>query len=382
MVWPWVEHAFLGVTLSVVAVASVTDLRWGRIPNRLILTGIVAVAGLYAVLTISAFTVTGLAPLPRAVWWSSVEAVGANAALAVVASMLLYLFGLWSAGDAKLAMVIGLAQPAWVQLGGPIPWAPFIVVLGNSLMVALLLVGAEGVLRGAPRLLAVAWAGWRARRWPVTWAQLRDLMWLGLTLAALAVSLSPLRQWAGGRLGEVLSGGTFFALLVLFVAYKPLSRIALTRAGPPAAAVIFLFSAGYTVAVQGAEGLLEVGRSVMICLVVMALRGALSVSSRSFDSREVAPEQLEEGMVLEEEFVARLEADERWREAFGPRVGELAGEKLDWNMVSNLREWKEHNAPEERIRVKASLPFAPALTLGVAVTMVWGRLVFERGAGG
>jgi prepilin signal peptidase PulO-like enzyme (type II secretory pathway) len=50
--------------------------------------------------------------------------------------------------------------------------------------------------------------------------------------------------------------------------------------------------------------------------------------------------------------------------------------KLDANYVENLREWQAHNAPSLRFAVKAPLPFAPALAVGIALTIAFGRLIF------
>jgi hypothetical protein len=115
---------------------------------------------------------------------------------------------------------------------------------------------------------------------------------------------------------------------------------------------------------------------MLVGLSVVAVRGILSASSRSFDTRAVTPDALRPGMVLSLQYVVLLEQDERWKEAFAPIVGSLRGLRLDQVTIDNLLEWQRHNAPEEPFVIRTPLPFAPALAAGVVLTAVFGRLIF------
>jgi hypothetical protein len=299
-----------------------------------------------------------------------------NAAFGLVVAVLLYSFGLWSAGDAKLAIVLAVAQPAWVRSAGPLPWAPFAIVLGNALVAAVLATGLEALVRGAPR----AWRAMRRsraeRRWPWDRAAVRGFTRTALAVVALATALGPLRQWLVTQVGAAFSGGAFIAYLVLFLLYKPLGRIAARRGVALAFGAMFVGAVVFAWWTQGAAGVAEAGWSVLLGLAVVAGRGGLAAASRAFDVRAVDAVGLRPGMVLADGFLDVLEAEPRWREAFEPVVGSLRRKKLDANYVANLREWQAHNAPALRFSVKAPLPFAPALAAGVALTIVFGRLVF------
>jgi Flp pilus assembly protein protease CpaA len=375
-VWPWTQHACYGLMLVVAAAASITDVRRGVIPNRLLLAGLGAAIGLHlAILVASAVS---LGPAAREVV-PALLAILSNAAFGLVVSVLLYLLELWSAGDAKLAIVLAVAQPAWVSVTGPLPWAPFAVVLCNAFVVAVAFTAVEAVVRGAPRLFRGV-RQWRAEGHP-PWdtAELWSSARTALAVVALATAIGPLRRWVAARVGAAFSGGTFIAFLALFLLYKPLARLAARRGGALAFAAIFAGAVAWACATSGVAAALGVASSVLMGLAVVVGRGGLGASSRAFDTRPVEASDLSAGMVLSDEFLDTLEADPRWREAFAPVLGSLRGMKLDANYVANLREWQAHNAPSLRFAVKTPLPFAPALVVGVALTVAFGRLVFLAG---
>lgn len=375
-VWPWAQHACHGLMLAVAASASFTDVRRGVIPNRLLLAGLGAAAALHAAILAASLAEPGEASRQAG---PALLAILANAAFGLAVAVLLYLFDLWSAGDAKLAIVLAVAQPAWVDAAGPLPWAPFAIVLGNAFAAAVAVVAVEAVVRGAPAVLRAA-TRWRAEgRAPWDTAALLGSARTALAVVALAAAIGPLRRWIADVIGAAISGGTFIAFLLLFVLYRPLGRLAARPGGALAFAAIFAGAAAWACATSGIAGALGIASSVLLGLAVVVGRGGLGASSRAFDARRVAASDLRPGMVLADDFLVILESDPRWQEAFAPVLGSLRGMKLDANYVANLREWQAHNAPSLRFAVKSPLPFAPALAVGVALTIALGRLVFLAG---
>jgi prepilin signal peptidase PulO-like enzyme (type II secretory pathway) len=364
----------LGLALA----ASVTDLRRGAIPNALVRRGLWAAAIVWAAVAGSTTAWWPLgAALPAEVGLgASAAAVATNAAFGVVVSVLLYAAGLWAAGDAKLAIALAAAQPAWVAAAGPLPWAPFSVVLGNTFAAAVALVAFEAAARRGPAAARALRVALRERRFPVARAAVADYFRMALATAALMAAISPLRRLAGGWAAGLVSGGHFLALLALVVAYRPLRRLVATRGGVAAVAVVFGASAVFTVATGGAAGLADLGRSLLFALAATAVLGALGAASRPLDARPVAVADLAAGMVLADSFLDRLEVERRWAEAFAPILGSLRGVRLDDNLIANLREWHAHNAPGTDLFVRSHVPFAPAFALGVLLTALLGRLAF------
>ncbi len=382
MVIPWAHYASYLLMLVVALIASVTDLRRGVIPNTLLRKALFAVVALAALVAFSTSTWWPLsAGLPAGVGLGKAAlAVAGNALFGLVVSVLLYVFGLWAAGDAKLAIVLALSQPAWIGISGPVPWAPFAVVLGNTFVAAAVVVIVEVAYRRAPAALLALRHAIAERRLPFSAAGLAGAARMSLVMAALIAALSPIRQLSGAWAAAHFSGGYFFALLVLVIAYKPLRRLVSTRAGLVAIAVIFMSSATFMIARDGPSGAIELGRSLLFCLSIMVVLGLLGGATRPLDARAVSPEALEERMVLTEDFLDELEVERRWQEAFAPIIGSLRGVRLDDNLIENLREWQAHNAPDSDFMVKAHIPFAPAFAIGVALTAVFGRLMFTLGS--
>ncbi len=377
--WPWAPYLSYSLMLAVAAAASWTDLRRRRIPNRLLIRGAMGAVALHLIIWASAVapSLWTTAPAPWSLVADAALAVLANTAVGLVAALSIYGLGLWSAGDAKLAMVLALAQPAWIELQGPVPWAPVLVLLANGVVAALVFLALEVLVRGTPALIRRARELVGERRWPITGDELATAGRIALGMAALVTALGPVRQWVAGEAGAVLSGGSFLAYLVLFLLYKPLHRITRHNAGLALAVALFVVSLAWTLWHDGVQGLGGVGHSLLIVVAVMASRVVLNASSRSFDSREVGVDELRPGMILSDEQVDRLEADKRYKEAFLPVLGDLRGFRLDQNYIDNLREWQSHNAPDEPFAIRSPIPFAPAMAVAVVLTAVTGRLWFR-----
>ena len=364
--------------LAIAVAASVTDLRGHLIPNRLLLRGLVAGFAVHLLNCLTTIVLASLQeqPLPWNVLLDAGIAVSINTAMGVVVALALYFFRLWSAGDAKLAMVVAAVQPAWLLTGGPVPWAPIITLLGNAIAVALVFLSCEVLLRGTPRLVRAIVVAKGEKRWPITWASVGATSRVAVAIVALATAFSPLRQWIGVHAGAANSGGPFFLFLLLFLLYKPLHRVTRTNLGLAAAFVVLVAGVTWSIWQRGGEGGLEVLRSLGIALAVMLGRAVLAASSRSFDSRQVEPKGLRPGMILTDACVDRLESDKRYQEAFLPHLGDMRGFRLDDNYIDNLKEWQSHNAPEFSFGVRSPLPFAPALAVAVVATCLLGRLWF------
>jgi Flp pilus assembly protein protease CpaA len=367
--------ASYGLMLVLVAAVTATDFRRRRIPNRLLLGGLIL-----AVIIQSTFAaVQGWELLDQGTPWGGLLTergwpLLTNVIVATLLAVGLYAFEMISAGDAKLLIVLAVAHPPGSGVAGPVPGAPIVVVLANGLWAALTFIVAEGAIRGGPRF--AAW--WRSSRGQ-RWEGIRGAMGVGwrplVVLAAFSVALGPLRQVLGERLGLWLPGGAFWMAVLLFVLYKPLFRVAQRPFGWGLALAALVLSVLWMVAGQGQGAWVEVRNSLLVCTVVMVARGLVTVAGTAFDARWLAPSELRPEMVLAGVFLRRLAADEHWQREYRPILGDLRGMRLDDNLIRNLQVWCEHNAPGEPVAVAAPLPFAPALAAGLLVTIWQGQIL-------
>jgi prepilin peptidase CpaA len=172
----------IGLLLSLLLVAVVTDLRSRRIPNALVLTGICLALVAHA-LTLRAEVPALAGPL----WWAPV----AGLAVGLAALMPLYLLRALGAGDLKLLAMVGafVGTPA-------VLWAAVYTLLAGGLLSLAMMFG----------------SGVAAR----TFANLRFLMtdWALRWHSGRGVAMAPLDTTAA-RLPYALaiSAGTLMALL-------------------------------------------------------------------------------------------------------------------------------------------------------------------------
>ena len=122
-----------GLMLVLVAAATATDYRRRRIPNRLLLGGLVVAAivqGAFA-------AVQGWDLLDQGAPWGGLLSergwpLLTNVAVATLLALGLYALEMVSAGDAKLLMVLAVAHPPGSGVIGPVPGAPHLRGTGSA----------------------------------------------------------------------------------------------------------------------------------------------------------------------------------------------------------------------------------------------------------
>jgi hypothetical protein len=195
-----------------------------------------------------------------------------------------------------------------------------------------------------------------------------------VAITAVITAISPLRQWAGDRVGTIIPGGAFFIFLLIYILYRPLRALAMSTPGLITAVVLGTASASFSIWQQGMNGARSVAFAIGMSVAVITARAILGASSRSFDARAIDASDLEPGMVLADKTLGLMAVDKRWQEAFEPHLPALQGVKLYKELIDNVQEWHRHNVPDEPIWIRAPLPFAPAFVIGVALTIWLGRI--------
>src|SRR3990167_4953201 len=93
-------ESFISAMIILGVAASYSDIRYGKIKNAWIVLGIIAAVAIYSSIFIAYRDTVSLSPFYT-------KAL-INAALALLIGFLLWYFGLWTAGDAKLFFVFAL----------------------------------------------------------------------------------------------------------------------------------------------------------------------------------------------------------------------------------------------------------------------------------
>lgn len=147
------DLALLPVLAFLCGITSLSDSREGKIRNLWILAGALWAVAVYAALSFSRLSVPGvtdglvLNTLFNGSWGRLLFLTALNAALALCAGFLIFHFGLWSAGDAKLFAVLVMLLPLKYYFRHYIPLFPAFNLFLNTITVAALFVWTDTVWR-------------------------------------------------------------------------------------------------------------------------------------------------------------------------------------------------------------------------------------------
>lgn len=143
------DLAMLPALALLAGVTSVEDLREGRIRNKWVLMALMWGAGAYALLSLSRIYAPYLtAPavantLFNGSWAALIGMTAANAFCSLLIGFLLFHFGYWAAGDAKLFFAVALLLPLKYYFAHFLPVFPALNLFINTILIAALYVWGE-----------------------------------------------------------------------------------------------------------------------------------------------------------------------------------------------------------------------------------------------
>ncbi len=381
-------HYLLLLPVLFVAAASIRDdLTSGLIYNQRLLQGLVAGGAVYLLLLLLelAGAAPGLCSAPPAEGgWPWTAVVALNLAVGLAVAILLWVMQIWAAGDAKLFALYAFLVPPAVYTDTYVAGFPALPMLVNVfalvfayLVLDLLRTGIPAALRGL---------GDGKRRSVALRAAPRALLKalpLLLSFTAVFAAIRLLRALSREELQPLLGVGDFTLFLILFVAFRPLSRLLTTRAG----AIVF--------SVISAVALLMMGfrhgvAALPELMAPSAMAVALLLFARAYpklgeSSRRTTVGRLEPGVVLSQETLVILLAREQQEvaglgdDAPAPdaeppgstarpsRLGSLTADGLTPEQVRYIRTRYDD---DETIAISRTLPFSPFLAAGALLT--WG----------
>ncbi|MBM4372429.1 MAG: hypothetical protein FJ098_12290 [Deltaproteobacteria bacterium] len=348
--------------------------RGGRIPNRVLLLGLLA--GLSWHLGAWAWHGAGgeihSATLLAGQSLSYAAQVALNAAASALLGFILWALGLWAAGDGKLFGLLSLLLPLASYSRNFFPVFPSFVLLFNTFIAVFAILVLELVLQLSARVTRGGrgyLAGMAGRGWRLLVEHRIRVLKLVLLFLAIFTLIRVLRHFAREALD--LGFGPLNKTLVyviLFLLFKPITGLLRFRATLWASGVLL---AGYLVWAlaleptgEAARGLVDVGA---FTLSILAFRGIYDAYLKATDERRIPPALLRPGMLLSDEslrkFRERREFCRRWLDPLEP-------DGLTAAQVDAIQGWYQENDAGGLVGVARTIPFAPALFLGVILTVV------------
>lgn len=378
------DYLALPLVLWLSAAAAWADLRTGRIPNRTLKLGLV-------------FTLEWTALLAVWLWLggpgrsSVMEAMGPAAyvgalfldgTVAFGLAFILWWFGVWAAGDAKLFALVAFVMPLGFYDHNLLDVFPAFVLFFNTFaaMIVVLLVELAGklVLRALNRERRAEARALLRRGLDALRAQGWGLVRVVLGFVAILMAVRVARHFAREAIDAVLPMNKTLVYVALFLLFHPLSRLLARRAvfaGVIAAIVAYVvYAFGFSDDPELRKSVVQIGWA---SLTIVALAWAYVAYVGLTEVRDLTVGEIRPGMILSDAFARELQENSQYN---NERMGVLGPDGLTAEQVETLQSWfVRHDtrglaAPAE---IATTLPFAPAILAAVLITVVVRGYLFE-----
>jgi prepilin signal peptidase PulO-like enzyme (type II secretory pathway) len=368
------------------------DLREGRIFNRRILQGLGM--GAFAYLLLASAELMRLdpvlcsGPLPEGSWhWSLVVLL--DLGLGLLVGVLLWMLGIWAAGDAKLFALYAFLVPPACTTRSFLPSFPALPVLVNVFAFVFMFLVVDMVRTSLPAVLRVArdpeLRAAALRRAPGKLVRFLPLL---LVFVAMFAGIRSLREVSREGLSPILQVSDFTMFMVLFIVFRPLMRLVTNKWGAIVFTTVSVVALGYLVWRHGPGHVPElVTPSVMAVVLLVFARAYPAIGQTSL---EMSVKDLRPGMMLgrqslrvlglrekrevreaaeRSEHLPRAHEEEPGTTARPSRFGQMTAEGLTDEQIRYVRtRWND----DEPIAVARTIPFSPFLAAGAFVTVVVG----------
>lgn len=380
------DYLLLPFVLWVAVAAAVADFRTGKIPNRLLLIGLLfGVEALFALFVWQHLGGPGQSVVMREAGAGGyLLALSLNGALSFLIGLALWWLGVWAAGDAKLFALLAFLTPHGFYSRSLVDVFPAFVLFFNTFfcLMSLLLVELFGkllvrALRPGERRAAADFAR-RAGRALVAkgWSVLRVIG----GFVAIFMAIRVVRHFARDAIGAVVSLNRTLVYVVLFALFAPLARV-LARprvfAGAVAGIVAYtLYAFGLASDPELRRALVEIG---WMSASIVLLGWLYTLYSNSTDVRSVPVSEVRPGMLLSASFLRSLRENSRFN---NERMGAQRPDGLSSGQVETLRTWYERHDPQGAdapVELATTVPFAPAMLLAVIATVLLRGYILEIG---
>jgi len=318
----------------------------------------------------------GIATPAAPSFWVYLVKVLANTMLAFVAGFILWWFGLWAAGDAKLFGALAFLLPLSTYENAFMSIFPSYVLIFNtfvSVMFILFIEMAGRAVRQAFRPTDDEKTAWRTSLdWIRSHAGELLLGFVGIMF--LFICIKTLRM----LFRDVLTMYTALdnkplVFLLLFLVFKPvinamrrrwisISIVSLTFSG-------LLYMALYPTDEYNLQTALSMS-SVALGIILFYI--LYSIYLNVFDFRGIKVWELARGMILARRTSEVLKEDE---DLLDHKMGPVGPDGMSAEQVEVLRRWWIDRGKGGVIWVSRTIPFAPALFVGTVITVLMGGYI-------
>lgn len=335
--------------ILIAAYSSYTDLRYRKINNRLLFSGLLIEAAV--------FFLTGGS-------FRSLHSM--NAVLAVLLAIIVWKVSIWAAGDAKFFIFSSIscsffAQPALETASrANVPLA--LILLCNSLIIAFCFIFLEGVVDIFSRLKSTIMLGEnalrKARLQKMYFIQRYGKVYLAYVFAFIFFSLvSPVLSVPMGYVHAPRI--IFFA--AMYALYTPVSRMSKSIPFP-----VFLGITGVGLWIQRSTMLLTLKQSLLFFIFVTVVNAVISRRTGACEQATVPRDMIRPGLMIAQEETDAIDPAVRKAGGIDNAPDGLTQEQAGW--------WRAYCAASSRegIQTYITFPFVPFITLAAALAFFLG----------
>lgn len=317
-----------------------------------------------------------IAPTPS--YWAYLVRVLGNFLLSFVIGFVLWWFGMWAAGDAKLFPVLALMIPLGAYTNAFWPFFPSYVLLFNTFLAVMAILATELVIRFIRQLIRPT--AEEAQAWKTTWEWVKTnvpTMIIGfIGIVFLFLIIKTLRMLTRDLLAAYthITDSPLVYLLLFFV-FFPLAK-AMRR--PWIGIPIAVITVGFIVWVAfnptpeyNLEVILQVGA---LMLVLVGFYMVYNLYLNVFDFHPVKIWDLKPKMVLARKTMETLKEDQ---DLLKTKLGPVGPDGLAAEQVEILRRWWIDRNKGPHLWVSRTIPFGPALFIGTLATVILGGYIFR-----
>lgn len=352
--------------------------RHGRIPRRLqlfwLILALLLLPGAYlweaGGLTFWARTwVEASEGLP---YWG---AVLLNAGIAFVIGVVLWEMRLWAAGDAKIFALLALSVPLSFYKNNYFSYFPSFVLLFNTFVALFALLLLEFVTRTGRYLIQTrGQALVNGIRSSIGSVKSNKMKYVNIIIMFLAIftMIRILRHFAQGGIQEYLHLNKTVIFVILAIVFHPISRFAQKKGSTIASALVVASYLVYGIFFDPTgEALLELVNIGWLSISLILFRALYDAYLKATDTEAIPSNEVRKGMLL------TPEEEQGFRERsqfFELRIRSFSPDGLTEDQAASIREWCEANG-KPTLKVARTIPFAPALFLGIVLTVAVQGLV-------
>ena len=315
---------------------------------------------------------------PAPSWWIYLAKMAINAVTAFLIGILLWWFGMWAAGDAKLFGVLAAIIP--LSSYSASYWAifPAYVLLFNTFVALLAILVGELVVRffrATFRPTAEDRGSWKAA---IAWVRDHKLDivrgFFGILFFMLVIkALRMLTQDIIGIFAKIESNTLMYVLL--FLIFQPLSKLMRKRW---VLITMVVFTAGFTahaaIFPTESHNVINILRMSGLMLAVVGFLIVYQLYLNVFDYRPIRIWELRPQMLLARKTIDTLKED---GDLLDHKMGPINPDGLTRAQTDTLRRWWIDRGKGGTIWISRTIPFAPALFVGTLLTVIFSGYIFK-----